>query len=589
MYARLQQAIRQRHQAIAISAAAAAIALGLNGIGSFRWLEWSVYDSFVRWQPEATIDSRILLVTIRERDINTIGQWPLPDRIFAQVIQNLSRHQPAAIGLDIYRDLPVEPGHAEWQQVVATTPNLIGAYKLLGETVAPPPALVDSGRIGFIDLSLDGDGKVRRALLSHHDENDRIQSSFAVRLADLYLRERGLNLQPVPPSRWERWLSSSDRKRFRWGRATFEPLQQARGIYRQSEIAGYQIPIAYRGQIDRFESVSLLDVLDGKVDESLVRDRVVLIGSLAPSLNDLFATPYSSPFESQANRMAGLAIHANILSQILSATLDGRRLISPLPQVYHGLWVTFWGATGASLSWWILCRYRYASLYLLVGSAVVMLLLYGIGWVVLGWGYWMPVVAPAFAFLSSTTLATLYYSYSLQRLVGIDSLTKINNRYACDRFLADLWPLGQSRSLPLCIILCDVDFFKKYNDVNGHQAGDRCLQIVAHTITKAVRHTDFVARYGGEEFIAILPNTQLPEASQVAERICHNVKALKLPHPNSTVGPFVTLSCGVASTQTQSFSSIANLIETADLALYAAKAEGRDRYSFKASSSVSES
>jgi diguanylate cyclase (GGDEF)-like protein len=97
-----------------------------------------------------------------------------------------------------------------------------------------------------------------------------------------------------------------------------------------------------------------------------------------------------------------------------------------------------------------------------------------------------------------------------------------------------------------------------------------------------------VARYGGEEFIAILPNTKLHEASLVAARICRHVKALKLPHPNSTASPFVTLSCGVASTQTEAFPSMATLIEAADLALYAAKAEGRDRYSLKAPSSVSE-
>ena len=131
---------------------------------------------------------------------------------------------------------------------------------------------------------------------------------------------------------------------------------------------------------------------------------------------------------------------------------------------------------------------------------------------------------------------------------------------------------------PLSLILCDVDYFKRYNDTYGHQAGDACLQQVARAISRVLkRPTDLVARYGGEEFAVILPFTTGEGAVHIADTIHLEVQQLLIPHAKSSVSEYVTLSIGVCSTVPQKeFSPIA-LIAIADKALYGAKEQGRNR------------
>ncbi|MBO9998879.1 MAG: CHASE2 domain-containing protein [Cyanobacteria bacterium SID2] len=572
--------------AIGLSVSAVIVCLAFGGM--FRLLEWAVLDSFFRMRPREPIDPRILIVTVDETDLTEIGRWPLPDDIFARAVGVLQESRPIAIGLDIYRDLPVEPGHEEWSRIVATTPNLIGVEKIIGEPVAPPPQLAETDRVGFVDLVLDGDGKVRRALLSHLDRRGELQRSLPVRLCERYLQNFHLELQ----------LLDAERQYFRWGRATFKPLMAKAGGYTDTQTAGYQILLNYRGTLEDFDSVSLLDVLNHHVSPDLVRDRIVLIGSTATSLNDLFSTPYSAPFTNEAQRTSGVVIHANIVSQILGAALDDRPMLQPLPQPLEWGWILLWGWGSASVGWHLLVQHRFASTVLFLGAVAATGGLAICSYGAFLHGVWLPVVSSATALLAATVAVTTYYSYYLQGLVSTDSLTQVGNRYACDRFLEQIWHYSHEHHQPLSIVLCDVDFFKNYNDTYGHQAGDSCLQEVARAIQRAVRQNDFVARYGGEEFIAILPNTKIHDAASVAQRICDTVKSLHLAHARSQLG-VVTLSCGIASDERDSsterdldfsasapsnavpnarFHSSNDLIEAADRALYLAKAEGRNRY-----------
>jgi diguanylate cyclase (GGDEF)-like protein len=165
----------------------------------------------------------------------------------------------------------------------------------------------------------------------------------------------------------------------------------------------------------------------------------------------------------------------------------------------------------------------------------------------------------------------------LQHLAVSDSLTRVANRRRFDEYLDQAWWQMARERTPLSLVLCDIDFFKTYNDTYGHQAGDDCLRQVAKAISRAVgRPADLVARYGGEEFAVILPSTKTEGAVQVAEEIQTEVKALELTHTNSQISKYITLSLGVASTIPGHASSPATLIAAADQALYQAKAEGRD-------------
>lgn len=162
----------------------------------------------------------------------------------------------------------------------------------------------------------------------------------------------------------------------------------------------------------------------------------------------------------------------------------------------------------------------------------------------------------------------------LRHQAEIDPLTTIPNR----RFFNDhlLLELRRRHSTPLSLILCDIDHFKTYNDHFGHPAGDQCLRLVAQCLRNHLQRSgDFCARYGGEEFVLVLPNTELSGAIILAEKIRHAILALRLEHPNSTVGN-VSMSFGVATDECVNVNPEL-LIHQADQALYQAKHLGRNR------------
>ncbi|MDJ1176986.1 diguanylate cyclase [Roseofilum capinflatum] len=166
----------------------------------------------------------------------------------------------------------------------------------------------------------------------------------------------------------------------------------------------------------------------------------------------------------------------------------------------------------------------------------------------------------------------------LTRLATLDGLTQVANRGHFDQVLHQEWSRLLHQVQPLSMILADVDYFKRYNDCYGHLAGDDCLRQVAQVMVEAVRRSrDLVARYGGEEFVVLLPNTNSLGAFRVAERIHQGIKERQLPHANSDVQPYVTLSLGVACLVPSIALSPESLIATADASLYQAKDQGRDR------------
>jgi diguanylate cyclase (GGDEF)-like protein len=184
--------------------------------------------------------------------------------------------------------------------------------------------------------------------------------------------------------------------------------------------------------------------------------------------------------------------------------------------------------------------------------------------------------------LQRLTQALKQANLELQRLVTIDGLTQLANRRHFDDYLSNEWRRMSRENQFLSLILCDVDFFKRYNDYYGHLSGDDCLKQIAQAIQASIhRPADLAARYGGEEFVVILPNTPLNGAITVAQTIQAAVRSLQIPHHYSSVSETVTLSLGVCSLIPNPAFSPASLIETADQALYTAKQQGRDRFASK--------
>ena len=166
----------------------------------------------------------------------------------------------------------------------------------------------------------------------------------------------------------------------------------------------------------------------------------------------------------------------------------------------------------------------------------------------------------------------------LEKLSSLDGLTGIANRRRFDQTLEREWNRAARAQQSLALIMCDIDYFKQYNDRYGHQAGDACLRQLAQVLeTSLKRGGDLAARYGGEEFAILLPDTELENATMLAENVREHLQQLGLPHDASLVAPILSASFGVAALVPTAEMSPSVLIRRADEAMYEAKARGRDR------------
>jgi diguanylate cyclase (GGDEF)-like protein/PAS domain S-box-containing protein len=169
-------------------------------------------------------------------------------------------------------------------------------------------------------------------------------------------------------------------------------------------------------------------------------------------------------------------------------------------------------------------------------------------------------------------------NHELLRINNLDYLTQIANRRCFDEQLAAEWQRLTREKAPLSLIMCDIDFFKAYNDTYDHLGGDECLRKVAQAIALAARRpADLAARYGGEEFAIILPNTEIDGALHIAEAIQLAVKELEIAHEPSPVSDYVTLSYGVANIMPVAKADPTVLVRFADHALFRAKELGRNQ------------
>jgi diguanylate cyclase (GGDEF)-like protein len=181
------------------------------------------------------------------------------------------------------------------------------------------------------------------------------------------------------------------------------------------------------------------------------------------------------------------------------------------------------------------------------------------------------------AALQKSQLELQKLNQELDRLAHLDGLTQTANRRQFDHYLKQEWDRLSREQNPLSLIMCDVDYFKSYNDTYGHQAGDDCLRAIAQAISQAISCSQgLVARYGGEEFGIVLPEIEPSEANLIAQKIQQEVGNLQLVHAGSQVNSYITLSLGITCLIPQHDSSSFLLIELADRALYQAKKQGRN-------------
>ncbi len=396
---KIQKLTSQWHGVLVVAPSVAGLTIAIRMLGWLQPLELAVFDLSFRLRPTEATDERIVIVSIEESDLTHLKQWPLSDAVLAKLLTQISQQKPKVIGLDLYRDLPVEPGHAEITKVFKNTPNLIGIQKVLGDRfsskVAPAPILAQLGQISANDVVVDTDGVLRRGML-FPIPGDPLPS-LGLAMATAYLKEQGI--QPQAASNGSMKLKNT----------IFNPFETNDGSYIGADAGGYQILLNFRGNTHSFRYVSVMDVLENRIPNNLMRDRIVIIGTQAASLNDAFYTAYSRGFAGAPVRTPGVEIQANLTSQILSSVLENRPLIQVWQAPLEDLWIFLWALLIASCGWkW---RQTKAHLFLLQAIAIIFLATVSLSAIAYGsflFGWWIPVVSPILAVLGSTIAISGY-------------------------------------------------------------------------------------------------------------------------------------------------------------------------------------
>lgn len=346
MWLRFIDFIQRTRSILIITPSVALTVIVAQSLGLFNLPEWKFRDQMIRIKSsEVTIAPEIVIVTIDERDIQSVGKWPIPDSSLAKLLAIVRAQKPRAIGLDLYRDLPEGTGHEQLVQIFRTTPNLVGVEKITGERVNPPLELKKKDQVGLADLVLDSDQYVRRALLTSSDnkENGKIKAGLATVVALKYLESEKITLETVDPKQ----------KKFRLGGQIYLPLENQEAGYPESDLGGYQILINWHGAETAFRTVAMRDVLTGKIPADLMRERMVFIGSTASSTNDVFNTAFTSSLNSTQKPTPGVVIHANIALQMVRGAKTGNMCIYGVNQIYLSFWVLLWSGIGSIGSWWL--------------------------------------------------------------------------------------------------------------------------------------------------------------------------------------------------------------------------------------------
>ena len=380
-------------------------------------LELGAFDELMQLRPALPPDPRLLIVEVTETDIMSLKTYPITDAVMTQLLSKLDQAGPVAIGLDIYRDIPQPPGNAELLKLLKTSDRIIPICKLSDADSPgnpPPPGLPDT-RYGFADLTPDDNGIVRRALLfAPPPANSRCSSdtSFSFQLARKYLETKKVKLDLVQEKRFKlgknfqpEWTTQ---ELLKLGNVIVPPLSRNDGGYLNAQTGGYQILLNYRSKT-LSRKVTVSDVLNDRVDPNWVKDRVVLIGGTAPSLNDTFYTPFSSGLRS-AQKMPGVEVHGQIVSQLIGTALDGRPQFWFWQEWVEVLWILGWTFAGGVIVRVIrhpgqLILAEVGAFVLLLGSTV--LLFVGSAWI--------PVVAPALGLIAGATSVIAYSVYEAKQ------------------------------------------------------------------------------------------------------------------------------------------------------------------------------
>ena len=464
---------------------------GVRQLGKLEFLELATFDLMMRSRPETELDPRITVVGIEESDIQKWQQSTFSDRMIARLLEQLQKHEPAVIGLDIYRDIPQYPGNIKLLQQLEAA-NTVAIRNINKDGGVPAPPNVPPERVGFNNFLLDDDGKVRRNFMSFK-MGDRAAYSFALQLSKNYLNLTDSSIELKPDF-------------LKFDRTIFPALKPNAGGYQlsTSDVAGSQTLLNYRSPNKAARRLSFTEVLEDNFNPDWIQGKIIIIGYTAQSKKDIFSTPFD------VEKVPGVIIHAHMVSQILSTVLDEKPLFRFLPQWGEVIWIWLWSIAGAVLAW----RIKHP---LALGGGLIALVvtLSGFGWLVFLEAIWIPVTPPIIGLLSTTgaiLACKTFYSST------VDESTGLANREQIIDLLQH--SLTKSKNSAIAVLSINIPRFKNLDDSLGKAIGDRLLILAGKRIQNCIRSQDKLARVGTAEFAVALFTLQDREYGvAIAQRI----------------------------------------------------------------------
>ncbi|MEB3829440.1 CHASE2 domain-containing protein [Phormidium sp. CCY1219] len=361
-------------------------------LGMLQGWELAAFDSMMRMRPPEEPDNRLLVVAITERDIQNSGEYPVSDRTLTQVLDKLMEYKPTAVGLDLFRNRPQNPGYPEFSTHLHRNDRLVTICQPGDRddpdsiAISPPPRSLKN-RVGFSKIVVDADGIVRRHLVSLENPGREcsISQAFSTKLAHQYFQDREID-SPFAVDGGQ------------WGKKLGPRLANRRGFYARLDTKGEQLLLNYRNREQVAPQVSLTEILNDEIQSDAIANRIVLIGYTAPSVGNTFSTPYGFGRNQQ---IPTVVLHAQMVSQVVSAVLDDRPLLWFLPLWGDVVWVGLWSGVGGAIVWQ--CR-KNRERYL--GVIMAIALLFGACFVsAMARGVCLPLVPAAIALVTTSASA----------------------------------------------------------------------------------------------------------------------------------------------------------------------------------------
>ncbi|MDH3831243.1 MAG: adenylate/guanylate cyclase domain-containing protein [Gammaproteobacteria bacterium] len=479
--------------------------------GGLQFLDLESYDLLLSMRAsKAVAESRVVLVSGSEEDIQTLGEWPMSDMTLDRVFERLTAAGARAIGLDIYRDMPIPPGSSELQQTLLGNDRIIVVKKFGSHDspgVKPPAYMEGSGRVGFTDTVVDADGIVRRSLLFLDDESG-VSYGLSLRLALLYLADEDIWPQAGEP----------DPSYIRLGEVTLPPFEPDDGPYINADAAGYQLLLSYSDGVDAFPVIGLVDLLAGNIADEVFRDRIVIVGISADSVKDAFFTPISTGLQEHKS-VPGAMVHAYLASQLVRAGMDGEQILKTVSERYQLSWILLWGLLGSMAGLFVR---SFPRLVLLSISGVAVIA--ATSWWAFQYGWWFSLIGAAVSWLLSASLVTAYLSGYERLQRGL--LMELFSKHVSSDVADEIWKnrdqyfsLGRLRSqeLTVTVIFTDIEHFTTISEKLDPEALmdwlNNYMELMANMVIKCGGVVD---DYHGD---AIKADFGVPIARTTAEQI----------------------------------------------------------------------